>query len=398
MGKRELLLIIGFLVVGVVVYHATSPPPDASKPGFSFGKILDHVRREIGGNRASIDVVSKSRIPLGDDVTELRIVDHVAEVHITGEDRPDINASIQINSRAYTDAEAKQYADRTVLKVDHAASSVVLSLRYPREGRQRASMTLSVPSRLRVRMESRPGKLTIRNVAAVEATSTDGETRISKVGGRTVVNNRGGRLEIEDVGALKLTARGSEITVTGIRGDTSILLEQGGMLRASKLGGPVDVEARNAELTLGGLESTRGPVRVSLSGGSARLNGITSDTRVDGRNSELDIVMKGATPIAVYNNGGQVRLTPPAGGYRLDAVAVEGRIFPEELIEDLGLQYSADGDTKESRAWGDVDGGGPAITVRTTRSELMFRSRETPDEAAAEKDTPAPPEKTSPEK
>jgi hypothetical protein len=378
MGKRELLLIIAFVIIGAVVYQATAPTPDPTKPGLSVGRLIEHVRREVGGNRAAIDTVSTSVIAVDDEVSELRITEFLRELHITGEDRADIGAVLKINSRAYNDAEAKQYAARTVLKVDHAASSILLRVSYPREGRHQAALTLQIPSRLRVRLETRPGKLTIAKVAGLEAENVAGETAIRQIAGRAVITNRGGRILIEDTAALKLTARGSEVSVTSVRGDTSIVMEQGGELKASKLAGPLDVDARNAEVTLEGLESTRGPIRLNIVGGSARMKGIRADTRVDGRNSELDIVMAGAAPIAIYNNGGDVRLTPPDAKYRVDAVAVEGTLGPEDLIRDLGLEYSTDAENKESRASGVVDGGGPTITIRTTRSEIEFRTGETP--------------------
>ena len=56
MGKRELLLVIAFAVVGVVVYQITAPPPPPGSQGFSFSTLVQHMRRGIQGNRAVAEI------------------------------------------------------------------------------------------------------------------------------------------------------------------------------------------------------------------------------------------------------------------------------------------------------------------------------------------------------
>jgi hypothetical protein len=378
MGKRELLLIVAFVIVGAVVYQATAPPPGPNDRSFSFSRLMEAARREIRGNRASAETVTTATQPLGPEVTEIRVVGALSELEITGEDRADMESQFRVVSNAFDDAEAKKYAAQTVLKSDRAAFGLTLSVKYPEgrhTGRQRGILVLKVPSRLRVRVESRPGKLLISDVSAVEATNAGGTTTIRKIAGRVNVVHRGGKITIEDAATLKFTGRSTEATVTGVRGDASFSLDNGGELKASKLAGPLDVEARNAEVTLENLDRTRGPIRVNATNGLVRLTGIKTDTRVDGRNTEMDITMAGAAPIAIYNDGEDVVLTPPPGGYRLDAVVVDGRIAPETSAQKLGLEYSQTEQPSEARASGAVNGGGPTITVRATRGNLTLRER-----------------------
>jgi hypothetical protein len=373
MGKRELLLIGIFLIVGVVVYQATAPPPDPNERGFSFSRVLDHVRREVAGNRASFELTSTSAISIDDQVSELRVVGPlISELLITGEERADVAVSLRVNSRAYNDEEARQYAKETLLKPDRAGTSLILRMDYPRPGRQRAMLTVRVPARLRVRIESRPERLNVTGVAAVESTAGAGETRLRDITGRVTLTQRGGEAVVERVGALKISSRGSELTVANVAGDAALVMEGGGELTAADLAGAVDVESRNAEIVLSKLTSAKGPVRVNVNGGSARLDGVSADSRIDGRNSELEITVGTAAPIAVYGDGGSVRLTLPASGYNLDAVVVEGSFGPETLVQELGLQKTDVPDSRETRISGPVNGGGPTITVRTTRAELTL--------------------------
>ena len=47
MGKRELLLVLGFAVVGTVIYQLTARPAAEGARHFSLSAIVDHVRRVI---------------------------------------------------------------------------------------------------------------------------------------------------------------------------------------------------------------------------------------------------------------------------------------------------------------------------------------------------------------
>jgi hypothetical protein len=383
MGKRELLLIVCFVIVGAVVYQATAPPRGPNDRGFSFSRLIEAARREVRGNRASAETTTSSTQTIGAEITEVRIVGGLSNVEITGEDRADVATSLRVVSNAYDDAEAKKYADETRLKTDRAAASLAYSVVFPQgrhSGRQRVFLTLKVPSRLRIRVESRPGKISIVNVAAVEASNLGGEATIKKISGHVAVTHRGGRITIEDVAALKFNGRGIECIIKGIRDDASMVME-GGECTASQIGGSLEVEARNAEVNLEGFHATRGSVRVNAVGGSIRLRGVKSDTRVDGRNSEIDITMTGAAPLAVYNEGEDVSITPPPGGYRFDAVVVDGRIAPESTLQELGLKHETAQSANESRASGTVRGGGATITIRATRGDLTLRTPEKPENA-----------------
>ena len=58
MGKRELLLILGFAVMGTLVYQLTARPSAESGSHFSVGAVVDHVRRVVRGNQANAEVVT----------------------------------------------------------------------------------------------------------------------------------------------------------------------------------------------------------------------------------------------------------------------------------------------------------------------------------------------------
>ncbi len=370
MGKRELLLIVGFIVAGVIVHQATAPPARPGDTGISLSKVFAEMKRAVHGNRGHAEVTHSNAYPISPSTTEIRISGAIQAIDVQGEQRSDVACDLQITSSGFDDAEARRLADLSVAHADNAGSSLNLQVSYPREGRQTGVMTLKVPARLRVRIEQSASRTTVVNVGGAEIVSSRGETTLKQIAGRAALTHRGGRVVIEDAGSVRLAGRsGTEATITRVGGDLSIDL-QGGELTASDVAGPVDVEMRNAEFTLRA-ERERGPIRVNAIGGNVTVENVKAELRVDARNTEVSVTMaEGASPIAVYGEGGgDIRLTPPAGGYQLDAVAANGRLTVPENTVTVNTSGT------ERRASGAVKGGGPTITVRSGQGDIIVRGR-----------------------
>jgi putative adhesin len=375
MGKRELLLVICFVVFGVVVYQVTAPTPAPGERGLSLGRLIEAARREVGGNRAVAELTTTATHALTSEITELRITGSISEVEIQGLDRGDIESTLFVNSRAYNDAEAKQYAAESKLVADQTASALILRMQFPTPGRQRSTLKLKVPARLRIRVEPGSGTLDVKNVAAVEIAGTRGEVTLSQIAGRVEVSHRGGEVTIQDAGSLDFNGRAGSLKLTGVRGDTSIKMDGGGEITVANLAGSLNLESRNTDVTLENLESTRGPIRVNSIAGSVKMKGLKSEARIDVRNAELDVTMIAAATVAIYTENDRVSLTPPPGGYTLDALVIDGEIKPAERISELGLRATREND-KEARLVGAIKGGGPTITVRATRGDLELMPRD----------------------
>ena len=387
MGKRELLLIVAFVIVGTIVYHATAPPAGPNERGFSLSGVIAKVRREMRGNRSTAEETRVTTHELDPAASEIRLAGRYEEMTITGESRSNVEVRLRITSTGYDDAEARQLVGETYdrFKFDRAGGALRVTADYPEPGQQRAFVTIAVPARLNVRIEQGGPRTTITNVATVEATGVRGEWNVKKVGGRATVNHRGGRLLIEDVGAVKLTSRGSDVTVSQVRGDASFSM-QSGELRAAAIRGATEVEAQNTEVTMRKLEGAKGPLRINATGGTVMLDGLESEARIDGRNTDIEIGMARPAALAVYNVGNEpIRLTLPPGGFILDAVAANGRV---SLPDDLRGQVTAtpEESDREHRAAGTVRGGGPTITLRANHGDIRIGGRELPTRAPAASD------------
>lgn len=374
MGKRELLLIAAFLIVGAVVYQATAPPPGPNERRLSLSKIVEHVRREIRGNRARGEDTKVIPLEITATTTEIRISGIFVELNVTGDNRTGAEARFHVTSNGYDEVEAKNLVGQTELLVDRAGPVLRLTSKYPTAGRQEGRLTLLVPGRLLIRIDQGSPRTSILKVAAVEIPNLRGETSIKQIPGRVTLTHRAGRLVIEDVATLKLNTRGTDVTVTNVNADATFSV-QSGQLTATAIGGPIDVESQSSSVRLRKLEGTRGPLRVNAVGGSITLDGLSGEARIDGRNAEVDITMSRAAPIAVYSEGDEpIEFTPPPGGFTLDAVVSHGRIsLPEGF--DPRVRVVAAANEQEQRANGAVRGGGPTITLRANRGDIRIRPR-----------------------
>jgi DUF4097 and DUF4098 domain-containing protein YvlB len=221
-----------------------------------------------------------------------------------------------------------------------------------------------VPATLNVRLEPTGGDLSISSIESLELTGSRGDVTIKNVHGRVAVTHRGGDLTIDGAGSVKLNATGSQIRLDRIAHDAAVTA-RAGELRASRIGGAIELDTTGTDVALEKIESTTGMLRVSAVNGTIQLDGVQTEGRIDARNADVKLAMDKAATIAVFSDGsGDVELTPPASGYRLDAVTTEGHIEADD--RDITVTPYERG----QRASGTVRGGGPTITLRTTRGNI----------------------------
>jgi Putative adhesin len=376
MGKRELVLIVVFVVLGVCVYQFTAPAPPPGSEDVSIGGIVNKLRRNIRGARETAPADWSQTTPVDPAIRELRInISRPNDLTVTGEERADIAIEVHAIGRGYDEAEAKATAATARLRVERAGDALVVGFDQgpqrglPRNARlEQLTIVLKVPQRLALRVEPHFGRFTAANVASAEIMGSRGETRIRNTAGHLALSHTGGKLEIDGAGSLKLTGRNSAGSIARVNGTATLDLN-GGELHVEAIVGPFDVEARNAELTIDAGKTAKPPFRFNGTGGQLRVSNLRTEARIDGRNEEIEVQLAAAAPVTIYSTGEDIVLVAPPAGYTLDAVATEGRLD----IGDGTLKPAEDG---ESRVSGAVRGGGPTISLRATRGDITVRKPE----------------------
>ncbi len=374
MGKRELLLILGFVVVGTIVYQLTAPAPLPGQSRFSVGRIVESIRREMSGNRASAELTLNASHAVPAGIRELRVTLQNTPVTITGEDRTDIASELWIRSTGYDEAEAKTLAGQAILTVEPAGPTVTVSLKYPDAGSQRGRLRLRVPSGMLVSFGPTNVRIEISGTSGVELESARGEAIVKQIAGRVAAAHRGGELTIEDVDSVRLSTRGSDVRLSRVRGETNLQL-QAGELRGVELAGSIEIEATSADVSLEAFQKATGALRINSVGGSVTIRGLRGEGRIDGRDAEIDVTIDRAAPLAIFNSDESVRVTLPPDPFTLDAAATSGPITVPDAIKSQ-ITTSATPDGKDHKASGSLHGGGPTITVRSTRGEIRFSVRD----------------------
>jgi len=381
MGKRELLLVVAFVLAGALVYQFTAPPPDPAARGFSVSRIIDNIRREVRGRPESAEITQTFTRPAAESLKEIRLRIPSGGMTVTGEDRADISAEFHVRSNGYDKAEAEKLAKESTLKFDEAGGVLIIATYFPDEGTQRPTLRLKVPSRLAIKVDDKTGEMTITDVAMVAMGISRGATTITKVTGAVSLTQRGSTATITDIGSLKLTsAAGARVRVAQVRGDLTLSL-QGGEFRGEGLTGTLEVESRTTDVQFDKIDDLRGPIRVNANLGKVTFNGLKTDARIDGRETEIRVTMAAPAPLAIYNEGDEpVELTMPPGGVTVDALSVNGRITVDGELEQAGLRVvappgGATDDRRETRLNGSIKGGGPTITLRSQRGDIALRSR-----------------------
>ena len=175
MGKRELVLIAVFVVLGICVYQFTAPPPPPGSEGFSLSGIFRNMKRGVQGARESATVDSQQTAAVDAAVRELRVnISRSSDVTVEGEDRTDVAAELHVTARGFDQAEARTVANATTLKIERVGDALVAALdstaarNLPRNsGITQMVIVLKVPKRLALRIEPHSGRLVARQLGQV---------------------------------------------------------------------------------------------------------------------------------------------------------------------------------------------------------------------------------------
>jgi len=362
MGKRELLIIVAFVVVGAVAFQFTAPAATTSS-SWNFADFFDSARKEMRGNPGRGSFVHAATLKAPSDLREIRIVSIAGAVQVVGESRDDISYEFTVTSNGPDDAGAVEWAKQTVIEKDDLGEAIILRGRYPEPGSQTATMTMKVPSRLAVRVESGRG-VTISNVASVHLEGNREDVSVTNVTGAITGLHQDGDVTITGAQSAKIRLTRAQSVITKVR-DGLILDVRDGDAKISECGGAMEVDETRAELTITG---HRGTIAVRGSDGRVTIHRPTEDTRVDVRRAEVELLLDRAVAATLLTTDEPLRLlvagTP---GFVLDASTTDAKI----QATDLGLTPEvADPNARLTHTFGS---GGARVTLRNTRGEIILR-------------------------
>jgi hypothetical protein len=367
MGKRELIIAAAFIVIAVVAYQVTAPPPKSGEHAFSLSTIFSGLKREMQANSATATVVKVGTIAVRPGATELRLTtSRSVPVTVVGERRDDIAWEASIESTGPDEATAKDYANRTTIQDDDLGIAQRLDLNFPKDGQQSAKFTLKVPTRLLIRIEG-SGRASVSGVRAVDLRNVLGEVAINDIKDLVSGSHRSGDLSITHAGAITLTLSSSRARLNEIAGPINLTGRNGDCTVAGSHGA-IDAAMTNVELTI---TDHQGAIRVSGESGRLRIALPTKELAVDARRMVVDVTMGVAIPATIVTSDEIIRLTlagPP--GLTVDALNTAGGTI---RADDFGLKPTVH--ERESKLSAPIGGGGPRVVLRNSNAEIVIALR-----------------------
>ena len=365
MGKRELLLISGFVVVGLLVYQLTMPATADTGGGFAawWARVRSHVQQ----NWTEQQFERKEEVPVPAAVRTVALELDRGTVIISGEAREtialDVSGVVFGSDQAVAQALAEQV--KAEVTTDGPTMKIVLTLptRDNAERRPRVQLTLRVPTRLGVELRLGGGELDVSHVASVHVAKASGRLRFASIAGAVSGELGPGEIDIDHAGSIAIETRNSQVRIVNVEGSFEAEARRGD-IRARGIGGTAHLEGRDVEAEL---EDLAGPLRLTGSGGEVRVRGAKGPITAETERTTLKFTPGTAIAISATTEHDSIELTLPPGGVTLDAATTDGDIrTPEGLFT-----VQRDGDN--AKASGPVRGGGPRIVLRASRGDITVR-------------------------
>ncbi len=384
MGKRELLLLLGFLAFGFVVYQATAPAPDPEKESFSLSKFMGQMKAELHGEQAESSLTRTLTAEPPSHDTRLVIPEYRGTINIIGEDRHDISAELQAVVYGLDEHQAEARAKTVALTLDRKNDEELWTkIELPAESRRRPrlEMTIRVPDHLAVTLELRNGQSDVRRIASLHLGDARGKVTLSDIGSvdGSMVN---GNVEILRAKKVNLTLQHTtarfeevehELTLDAARSDMHI----------EKVDGPTKLKLEHLDCDL---EALGGPGTFETDHVNLSVRKISAPVTIKGERTEVKATMETAVPVTIETTDDQIDLRTPAHGVTIDARTKDGQIRvadaarEEEPSDDDSVEKSdTQIEKRETQGHGaqqiqlKLHGGGPTITLRNTRGDIVIR-------------------------
>jgi len=364
MGKRELLLLVVFVVLGVGVYQVSAPAAPADAPGFSLSRLLQMAKAHFHGPQVRRAVTREATLAIPEDVETLDLGDIRGSVVVEGTDRADVSVRLEAMLGGMDDADVDQQEKAVQLEMKSDGTTATLSLHTRQEGpRPRYDVRVAMPKRLKLRLAGR-GNAEVSGIAGLELDEYRGELTTEAIAGPIVGNIRDARAEFGAGATLDLDTRNARVRAEGAA-KVDLRSDRGSV----DIVDPKGAVAIKTDFCRMDIRGTGGPVTITGEGGTIELRDVAHPLSIeaDRLTVSAELAIPVATTIVVRDDTVEVTL-PREGGVQLEA-----------SIEDGALRVPGDLQTTKNERTESVSaaiaGGGPVVKLVVKEGELRIRTR-----------------------
>ncbi len=363
MGKRELLLLVVFVVLGLGVYQVSAPAAEADAPGFSLSRLMQMAKAHLHGAQVRKTVTSTVTLAVDPAVTTLDLGDIRGTVVVAGSDRDDVEVRVDASIGGMDEADIVQQekALRVALTTSGATASLVLESAVDR--RPRYEIHVSMPGGLKLQVAGR-GSVEVGGIAALHLAEFRGDLTVEEMAGPITGGLRDARAEFGPGTTMDLDVRNGRLRAESPSSVT--LRAERGSIDVMDPRGPVSITTDYARMDIRG---TGGPVTITGEGGVIDLRDVAHPLNIDA--DRLTVSLAFATPvaatIAVRDDAVEVTL-PREGGVQLEASIDDGAL---RLPAGLTPTRTPTGESVSAA----IAGGGPIVKIAVDGGQLRVRSR-----------------------
>ncbi|HEV7857246.1 MAG TPA: hypothetical protein VGO91_01215 [Pyrinomonadaceae bacterium] len=199
--------------------------------------------------------------------------------------------------------------------------------------------------------------LNVRTVGIIKTSDLEGTVKLSTSGFSLTTGNVNG--------SVNLSSAGGPIQVGDVNGPVMVS-SAGGSIRTGNINGELDAQSGGGSIAAGRVD---GRVTVHSSGGSIRIEEVTNTIEAAslGGSVQTYISRQPQSDSSLVSSGGNVNLRLAENvGATIDADAGPGTVLSDYPLTRLH-------ETHGSAYTGDINGGGPKITIRTAAGNVTLR-------------------------
>ena len=309
MKAKEIILLILFVTVGIIFYHAQT------------GKIWVDWEWEEGIYFGQEEFVYEET----EEITppfplSLHIINAHGHVEVEGADQDNISILFEKRIFRRKQIQADELAEDLRMIVDKDGSSVQISTNREdfRKRRFRTNFKVVIPDRMAVNVKNSYGEVRVSQAGETEIRNPNGRVYAENITGNLIVKNSYKEVEVENIYAdCWIDSRSSTVTAIGVEGPTHID-HRYGKIHCENMGQSVTVDGSYAEVYA---KNVAGFFDIQTSYRKVELSDV-GPVQIRAKNSRIEI--KGAKDsVDIENRYGEVELFDIQGNLKIDGRNLE---------------------------------------------------------------------------
>ena len=229
---------------------------------------------------------------------------------------------------------------------------------------------INMPTDVSSSIRTSDGDLAIEELTAgAQIRTSDGDIDIGQIsGGEIVIRTSDGSIAADLLQGPTVSIRTSDgdLMIGELIGNTIRAQTSDGDIVLETVSGEFEARTSDGDLYIGNMTSSR--AKAQTSDGDVKISNVTGSLTVISSDGDVVLELVDPSEISVHVGDGDVLVAIPADiSTTLDVIASDGDV-------DMDTFSNFSGDIEDSRVTGDLNGGGPTISVRTSDGDAEMRS------------------------